>query len=295
MLKVYSLEFMVDDIPCELITINPCSEGKPENRPHFQHTHSGCEIHYVISGEVSMDCLQSRYRLSSGQMLIVPPGVYHYVRSVSEDVIQMNILIEINPKGNKSRNHQLADLLQTLLVQRPILLEGKSDSNHLIYEQMERIQKFCLTENVPDFLHNEWMKILSAELVLLMASLAEQNSIDEESKVFTSMSANTNRYIMDQFFNHNYSGNSKMEELAKELNVSVRQIGRIVHQTYGKGFREKMNECRLAVAVDLLRNTTKSMTEISEILGYSEPANFSCFIKRQTGKTPAKIRKTKGN
>ena len=82
-----------------------------------------------------------------------------------------------------------------------------------------------------------------------------------------------------------------MEVLAKELNMSVRQTGRILQQTYGKGFREKMNECRLAVAVDLLKNTSKSIAQISEILGYSDPANFSSFVKRQTGISPAQIRK----
>lgn len=295
MLKVYSLGFMIGDIPCELKTINPCSQCKPQDLLHFQHSHSGCEIHYVISGEISMDCLEYNYKLTSGQMIIVPPGVYHYVRSVSEGVNRMDILVEINAKGHKSRNHQLADFLQALLVQRPILLHKKDDSNRMLYEQMERIQQFCLEEGSPEFFQNEWLKVLTAELVLLMATLAEKNRFDMESKMFTSVSPNTNRYIMDQFFNHNYAGNGSMEELAKELNMSVRQTGRIVQQTYGKGFREKLNECRLVVAVDLLRNTTRSIAEISEILGYGEPANFSSFIKRQTGKTPAEIRKTKVN
>lgn len=295
MLKVYSLEFMIGDIPCELKTINACSDCKPQDRLHFQHNHSGCEIHYVISGEISMDCLDSNYKLTSGQMIIVPPGVYHYVRSVSEGVDRMDILMEINTKGAKSRNRPLADFLQALLIQRPILLHKKGNSNFLIYEQMERIRKFCLSEDNPEFLQNEWLKALSTELVLLMATLAEENRFDLESKVFDSASPNTNRYIMDQFFNHNYSGNGSMETLAKELNMSVRQTGRIVQQTYKKGFREKMNECRLVVAVDLLRNTDKSIVEISEILGYGEPSNFSYFIKRQTGKTPAEIRKTKIN
>ena len=240
-----------------------------------------------------MDCLDSNYKLTSGQMIIVPPGVYHYVRSVSEGVDRMDILMEINTKGAKSRNRPLADFLQALLIQRPILLHKKDNSNFLIYEQMERIRKFCLSEDNPEFLQNEWLKALSTELVLLMATLAEENRFDPESKVFDSVGTNTNRYIMDQFFNHNYSGNNSMEELARELNMSVRQTGRIVQQTYGKNFREKMNECRLVVAVDLLRNTDKSMVEISEILGYGEPPNFSCFVKRQTGKTPAEIRKTK--
>ena len=50
-------------------------------------------------------------------------------------------------------------------------------------------------------------------------------------------------------------------------------------------------ETRIQIAVDLLRNTDMSINKISEILGYSCSANFSAFIKRNTGKTPTQIRK----
>ena len=39
------------------------------------------------------------------------------------------------------------------------------------------------------------------------------------------------------------------------------------------------------------RQTEKSVAEISEMVGYSSPANFSTFIKNVTGKTPSAIRR----
>lgn len=43
--------------------------------------------------------------------------------------------------------------------------------------------------------------------------------------------------------------------------------------------------------MDLLLTTEKSVAEISEMVGYSSPANFSTFIKNVTGKTPSAIRR----
>lgn len=56
-------------------------------------------------------------------------------------------------------------------------------------------------------------------------------------------------------------------------------------------YREKLTEIRIEVSMDLLLTTEKSVAEISEMVGYSNPANFSTFIKNVTGKTPSAIRR----
>jgi len=290
MLKVFSLEFLVADVPCKLITINPSNRGNPQEGMHFQHCHSGCEVHYVSEGTLSLDCIGASFKLSAGQMLIIPPGVYHYVRSVSADTQRMDMLIEIK-KSIRSKEAQIEGFLQGLSRSQPILLQEAANGE--LFRLLRKIQRVTMDEALSDFLRREWLKALCLELVLLMGVAAREYQTEESIADFAGTDGDTDRYIMDQFFNHNYHGDSDMADLAQELNMSVRQTGRVLQKTYGKGFREKMNECRLAVAVDLLRNTDKSMMEISEILGYGESANFSCFIRRQTGKTPAQIRKEK--
>ena len=291
MLNVLSLGFAVGDAACELVTINPCNQGDPEKQMHFQHSHSGCEIHYVSNGVLSMDCIGASYKLSAGQMLLIPPGVYHYVRSGSERLERMDLLIELN-KGQKSRDPQLVGFLQGLFLRRPILLQEDDDRREL-FELLRKLQGVAMDKNMQPFLRQEWLKALCQQLVLVLGTAVRETLGDEAEASYDGTDGNADRYIMDQFFNHNYHGNSDMAALARELNMSVRQTGRVLQKTYGKGFREKMNECRLAVALDLLRNTAKSMAEISEILGYGEPTNFSSFVKHQTGKTPAQIRKEK--
>ena len=221
-------------------------------------------------------------------MLLIPSGMYHYVRRISENIDRMDLLLEIG-KGQKSKDAKLNSFLQALHVQKPLLLENARYGE--IFQLLQRIRHIAAGAETDDVVACQWLKALCMELVLLIGKAAEENRDARENTVFHAAGVDSDRYIMDQFFNHNYHGNSNMEDLARELNMSVRQTGRVLQKTYGKGFREKMNECRLAVALDLLRNTAKPMAEISDILGYGEPANFSCFIKRRTGKTPAQIRK----
>lgn len=287
MLKVLSLVFQVADVPCKLVTVNPCNRGGSEIGGHLQHSHSGFEIHHVRSGELTVDCIGESFQLSTGQTLILPPGTYHYVRSVSSHADRMDILMEIG-SGQNSRETQAKQFLQELFRRQPILLEGDTHPEFLAL--LDKICRITM-EYRDDFVQREHLKALCMELVLLMG-ITVKTCLPESAEIpCETADLRNDRYIMDHFFNHNYQGDSNMETLAKKMNLSVRQTGRVLQQTYGKGFREKMNECRLAVALDLLRNTTKSMTEISEILGYADPANFSSFVKKQTGESPAQIRK----
>lgn len=287
MLHVLSLAFQIADIPCKLVTVNPDNEGGSELSGHLQHSHSGFEIHCVRSGELTVDCIGESFQLSTGQMLILPPGTYHYVRSVSAHTDRMDLLMEIG-SGQNSRDAEAKVFLQALFRRQPILLEA--DTQPELFALLGKICRITM-EYKDEFARREHLKALCIELVLLLGAAAKSCVEDPSQTAYEGTGMVKDRYIMDHFFNHNYHGNSDMEVLAKKLNMSVRQTGRVLQQTYGKGFREKMNECRLAVAVDLLRNTAKSMAEISEILGYSDPANFSSFVKRQTGKSPAQIRK----
>lgn len=287
MLELVSLDFQISDVACRLVTVNPSNQSDPHLHRHFQHSHSGCEIHYVSSGTLTMDCIGESYPLSAGQMMLVPPGLYHYVRSTSGDVDRMDMLLEVN-HGYRSNHSQLDRFLQGLHMAHPLIL--LEENNPELFALLRKIRQGVTEKQHPDFLRQEWLKVMCTELVLLMGTAAA-SCTQSVNTPFDRPPANTDRYIMDQFFNHNYHGNSDMAALAKELNLSIRQTGRILQKTYGKSFREKMNECRLAVALDQLCNTAKPMAEISELLGYGEPTNFSSFIKRQTGKTPAQIRK----
>lgn len=284
MLNVFSLDFTVAQAPCRLLTINSHEPAEPSSESSLQHRHSGCELHYVSAGELTVDCIGASYRLCAGQALLIPSGLYHYIRSLSRDVDRMDMLLEIGKGGSA----QADQLLQGLFQQRALLLDESGSPE--VFALFRKLRQVTDDRRKSQFLRAQWLKVLSAQLVLL---LAEQIPGSGEQAEYARQLPDVDRYIIDQFFNHNYHGNSDLRSLAVELNLSVRQTDRVLHRIYGKGFREKMNECRLAVALDLLRNTDKSMTQISEILGYGGPTNFSAFIKKQTGKTPAQIRREK--
>ncbi|MBT3319712.1 MAG: helix-turn-helix transcriptional regulator [Clostridia bacterium] len=95
---------------------------------------------------------------------------------------------------------------------------------------------------------------------------------------------------IEAFFEKHYDAFPAPADLAKHLNVSTRQLDRILKQLFGVSFSGKLVSTKTELAKDLLKSTDLSVTEISQRLGYLSPASFSASFKKQTGVSPNSFR-----
>jgi len=80
-----------------------------------------------------------------------------------------------------------------------------------------------------------------------------------------------------------------IEMSAAKLNVSVRTLRRRLTEE-GTSFQEVLDEVRFGLATEYLAETLLPLQEISALLGYSEPGNFTHAFKRWSGKAPIDFR-----
>lgn len=93
-----------------------------------------------------------------------------------------------------------------------------------------------------------------------------------------------------QFIQKNYT-EVTVQQLCDRFHYSERQINRIVLLCTGKNFSRLRVDLRLKKALKLLRQTTLPVEEISSAVGYRNLNAFYKFIAKNTGQTPAQIRK----
>ena len=80
-----------------------------------------------------------------------------------------------------------------------------------------------------------------------------------------------------------------MEMVAQQLATTVRTLHRKL-LSEGASFTQILDDVRCNLAKEYLRSTKLSTEEISELLGFSEAANFRHAFRRWTGSTPASFR-----
>ncbi|HPE77644.1 MAG TPA: helix-turn-helix domain-containing protein, partial [Draconibacterium sp.] len=80
-------------------------------------------------------------------------------------------------------------------------------------------------------------------------------------------------------------------DYASELNVTPDYLNRVIKSLTGKTAKEFIQARIIIEARRLLYFSEMSAKEIGYKLGFSEPANFSAFFKKNTGFSPMQISK----
>lgn len=86
-----------------------------------------------------------------------------------------------------------------------------------------------------------------------------------------------------------HDGTPNQETIAESLHVSLRSLQRMLNKEE-TNFKTLLESTRQELALHYIRETHRSLGEITYLLGFSEPSNFTRAFKRWTGKTPAEYR-----
>lgn len=85
------------------------------------------------------------------------------------------------------------------------------------------------------------------------------------------------------------AGTASQEAVARRLNRSVSSLQRQL-KAEGVSYRRILDETRLALAQQLVRDGSYPLSEIAFLLGFSDQGNFTRAFKRWTGETPKRYR-----
>lgn len=85
------------------------------------------------------------------------------------------------------------------------------------------------------------------------------------------------------------SGRPNQAEIALSLNMSLRNFQRKL-KLEGTSFREIVDHIRRNLAIEFIKDQSRSIGAISYNLGFTEPANFTRSFKSWTGQSPKEYR-----
>jgi len=86
-----------------------------------------------------------------------------------------------------------------------------------------------------------------------------------------------------------HDGTPHQESIAHSLNVSLRSLQRKLSNE-DTSFKNLLETTRRELALHYIRETHRSLGEITYLLGFSEPSNFTRAFKRWTGVSPNEYR-----
>lgn len=119
-----------------------------------------------------------------------------------------------------------------------------------------------------------------------LARLNDQTVIDYLARYDrSSITMQVRARIIEQL----HDGRPSQEDIAQTLNTSLRSLQRRLKDEE-TNFKALLNETQQQLAIQYIRDSSRTLGEISYLLGFSEPSNFTRAFKRWTGKSPGEFR-----
>ena len=240
------------------------SAGNLTTDPHF---HKEIELVYVVEGSTVAYADADCFTVNKGDIYIsFPNQIHHYEHTV----IGEYIVIILNP----DILFGIKDLFYDNIPKSNVVFSDADSEIHNIISAYKKCDgKYKSTMQV-GFL-NEFMGHLLPHLAL-------------KSRV---SSDNTTLQNIFKYCSDNFAGKITLKDVSDNLHISRYHISHILNSKVGIGFSEYINTLRINRACELLEETDKKTTEISEEVGFGSIRSFNREFLEQLGITPLKYRK----
>ncbi len=278
---------MADPIGLHIHTLQLNSYSEAKNTFYFKpHKHSFFELYFVISGSVVYEISAQKgiLRACEGDFVLVYPGTDHTLIECSPDFTRLAFCFELTDIEKNPLTSSINSLLYSLKYSCKktndevdaliCMIAEHSSSKNLFSTYMIRNDVFNII--------CELSKLISPHQEAL-AELQKDDSIADSRYVYAK-----------KFIKDNIMSNVKTSEVAASVHLSIKQLNRLFFKYEGKSVFDYVREKRCGVAKKLLLDEKLTVSQISEMLGFSDEFYFNRFFKRNTGFPPHRFRVLNG-
>lgn len=251
-----------------------------------EHIHTYMELCYVYSGKCVHEVDNKRIELKENQILLMDQNVKHRIHTLKSSDIVINIMI-----SNKFLSSNIVKKMNNGSLVVDFLLRAKSNEsrreNYILFsmendnEVIKSIMNMILCEFYDAKFNSNF--IVNSAIGLLF------QYISRESTVITNMSlSNKHRHSIlsiDQlldFIADNYQ-KCNLDMLEKRFGFNPHYISTYLKKQTGKSFKEILLKEKLEHAKILLDETTLSIIDIVEIVGFANPTFFYRKFEKMYG------------
>ena len=251
-----------------VLTLHTYSDFK--NNIHF---HKSLEFILVLEGTADITMSNNEYTLKAGECVLVFPYRLHgfrvpadsniWVATFSQDYIKAFYKPMVGKKA-ADPVFSLSDATKTFLTEKLINPYSKKFFSALS-SNMELTLKSCL--------------------YAICAEYHEKVKVVDENRETEMIAVNILQYISEKF-----REDISLQSAAEALGYNYQYISRIFNQTVRYNFKTVLNQYRFEYALQLLRETDKSITDVAFESGFQSLRTFNRVSSEMFNTSPKKCR-----
>lgn len=262
----------------DALSIRDCSvHGKHGRLACMPHIHRELEMVFMLKGTTVAYADTVRCEVEPGDIFLSFPNQIHFYETHEHEEFYIYIFSpDLLP--------EFSETLTMALPKTPLLKGAGNDP------EVKRLLK-ALTDNKKRLNINSddqfLLNLSRGYLLSLFSLLLPQMELEQ-----ISLSDSGALRAIVSYCTSNFSENLSLSLLEEKLHLNKYYISHLFGKKLGLRFNDYINSLRVSEACRYLLNTTESITEISELVGFNTQRTFNRAFIKAMGVTPGEYRKS---
>jgi len=246
------------------------------------HWHYAIEIIYVLKGTLEVYINSVKYEIHQGQLEIINVDEVHHLHSKENNKI---LVFHIDPYFFEK---YYSDIKNMFFYTKSSSLHSQSSEE---YDELRTYLSRILCEVVQK--QEDYDEEIEDLLVKLLYHLINNfNYLIYEKEELKDDANQLQRYhSISKYIFNNYNNNITLKDIANNEFLSPQYLSHEIKYATGYSFTDLINLTRVEESIKLLLDTDKTISEISEEVGFSHTRYFNKNFKLHYKVTPLQFRK----
>ena len=244
-----------------------------------QHSHIFYQMVCVFSGTGMIHTTTDIIPLSPGNIVLIPPSVKHVIVTDNEPMVTSELKFDI-----------FDDVFVDLFTKDKIFFCDRHK------EIFSLFQKIIHEAQENSFLAEDYVTYLFSQILVLFARFfySDKQTSDQKKTVsFSQVSDDRLAQSIKMYIEENSKQNLRTEDIAASFFLSPSSVYRKFMKAYNVSPMQYLNHVRIQKAKQLLESSDYSITEISNMVGFSSIHYFSKSFSASENVSPATYRSNK--
>ena len=255
------------------------------------HWHNDLEINLIREGEAVFQVYQKSYRVRTGEGFLLNRNVPHSCSSPGNEHVRYSTIL-VRPDflygdfGSDVERKCFQPFLQNSAIPC-IYLTGFDENGKEILQKLNQVEeafdrkRFCYELKIKGLLCEAFAMILYGhrqELTKFVpANLQELERLEK----------------MLNYLNMHFTEVISLQDLADQVHLSREVCCRLFKKMTGKTITGYLEEYRVNKSFSLVQSGQYSMTQITEMVGFSNPSRFASAFRKRYGCNPGEYNSVK--
>ena len=248
------------------------------------HMHHDLELLYVLKGKGTIIIKDVKHQVVAGDTILINAFDSHEI--ISESDALTVIIIQFSNHFLKDYFHHLKNTIFIDIEPKKFL--NKKDYFDLVSNIISISKSYIQSKSLFELV---CIQRLSNILYLLFENLKNEELSEAAYGRRKKQLRRINR--ISSYINSNYQDQIRLQDIAEMENITITHLSHIITEYFGMTFQEYLKDKRLECALRLIGDSSLSLSDISEVSGFSELKYMTQAFKDKFGVTPKHYRANK--